>query len=170
LAELKRPMVAAPVWGRVVTTSAVVGGLLLVYALAPFERPWGAAVGIAVAVGSVPGLVHFLRRVLASPHPFVDAVAAVTITFALLVLGSSAAYYAMGAADPAAFDGLETKVDAVYFTVVLTSTIGFGDIVPLSQAARLLTTIHIAFSVVMAGGSVRLLARAARSRRFEPPT
>lgn len=165
LGDFRARTVPSPVWGRLTFTFAAVVALFAAYATLPLDRPSGVLVGAVLVVATVPLLMHHLRGVRRSSQPFVDAVAAVTLVFALLVVGSAATYYALATADPTAFQGLETKIDAMYFTVIVMATIGFGDIVPLSQAARLITTLHLAFAIVMAGGSVRLLTRAARDRR-----
>ena len=47
------------------------------------------------------------------------------------------------------------------------STVGFGDVRPVGQGARLVTTLHIIFTIVVAGGSLRLLSWAARQRLGE---
>ncbi|GAB3315515.1 NAD-binding protein [Haloplanus salinarum] len=57
---------------------------------------------------------------------------------ALLALGGSQVYITTGAyALREEFGGIETLVDAVYFAVVTSSTVGYGDIVPRTAVARL---------------------------------
>jgi len=57
---------------------------------------------------------------------------------ALLALGGSQVYITTGAYGlREEFGGIETLVDAVYFAVVTSSTVGYGDIVPQTAVARL---------------------------------
>ncbi|MFB6256353.1 MAG: NAD-binding protein [Haloplanus sp.] len=62
----------------------------------------------------------------------------VTQLAALLALGGSQVYITTGAyALREEFDGIATLVDAVYFAVVTSSTVGYGDITPRTAVARL---------------------------------
>lgn len=59
-------------------------------------------------------------------------------------------------------------LDAIYYATVTVTTTGYGDIVPVSDAARLFTTIvvtpaRIVFLVLLVGTSVELIATASRS-------
>jgi voltage-gated potassium channel len=62
------------------------------------------------------------------------------------------------------FDGLVTRLDAVYFTVTTLTTVGFGDIRATGQAARLAVTVQIVFNVVVLAAAVRVLGGALRRR------
>lgn len=56
------------------------------------------------------------------------------------------------------FDGLVTRTDALYFTLVTTATVGYGDITATGQAARIAVMVQIVFNLVFigAGASVAL--------------
>ncbi|HKH06637.1 MAG TPA: potassium channel family protein [Acidimicrobiales bacterium] len=112
----------------------------------------------------IPLLVRRIRAVLATDKPVAEAIAALIMTSTLIVVGSASAYFSLESSRPGQFRGLETKLDAVYFAVVVMSTIGFGDIAPTGQAARLLATLHIVVTVSLVGAAVRLLGWAARQR------
>ena len=60
--------------------------------------------------------------------------------------------------------GLATRVDAVYFTVTTLSTVGYGDIHAISQAARVVVTVQILFDLMFLGVLVRVFIGAARKR------
>jgi voltage-gated potassium channel len=62
------------------------------------------------------------------------------------------------------FDGLVTRLDAVYFTVTTLTTVGFGDIHATGQAARLAVTVQIVFNVVVLAAAVRVLGGVLRRR------
>ncbi|TDD01470.1 two pore domain potassium channel family protein [Saccharopolyspora terrae] len=81
----------------------------------------------------------------------------VVAAFHLAVLFFSAVYYAMAAHVPGALPGLSTKTDALYFSLTITGTVGFGDIHPVTQAARALVALHIAFNIAYLGTAVSAL-------------
>jgi hypothetical protein len=62
------------------------------------------------------------------------------------------------------FAGLDTKTDALYFTVTTLGTVGFGDIHPTGQAARAIVTGQIVFNLVFLGMVARLVTGELRQR------
>lgn len=49
---------------------------------------------------------------------------------------------------PDQFTGISTRVDALYFTIVTMSTVGFGDVHPVGQEAKMLVIAMIIFDLV----------------------
>lgn len=70
-------------------------------------------------------------------------------------------------------DSVDDRVsflDALYYATVSASTTGFGDIAPVSDAARtvntlIVTPLRVLFVVVLVGTTVEVAARASRNRR-----
>ena len=56
--------------------------------------------------------------------------------------------YVLAAQEPEQFTGLTTRTDALYFTIVTMSTVGFGDIHPVGQQAKLLVIAMIIFDLI----------------------
>lgn len=71
----------------------------------------------------------------------------ISLLIVLSVHVFSAAYYTL-AKQPGEFSGLHTRIDALYFTVVTLATVGYGDITPRGQAARVVTVLQITYSFV----------------------
>ncbi|WP_390882298.1 potassium channel family protein [Streptomyces salinarius] len=71
----------------------------------------------------------------------------ISLLIVLSVHVFSATYYAL-AKQPGEFSGLHTRIDALYFTVVTLATVGYGDITPRGQAARVVTILQITYSFV----------------------
>lgn len=102
----------------------VIQGLLQV---SPFALPL-----VVVSVLSVPALMYnrdrFDRRFSPSPTQLAAGVALVTAlsygTFGSFALREE-------------FDGIATISDAFYFTIVTASTVGYGDITPISELGKL---------------------------------
>jgi voltage-gated potassium channel len=72
---------------------------------------------------------------------------------------------------PGQFAGLDTKIDAVYFTVSTLSTVGYGDVHATGQLARAAVTVQIVFNLVFIGLAVATVSGFVRSRatrRLQP--
>jgi voltage-gated potassium channel len=106
-----------------------------------------------------------LRSVSRSPYPTLRGVEAVAVSVPLLVLTFAAAYLGAGFADPAGFTERLSRIDAVYFAVTVFTTVGFGDIAPRSETARLLVTLQMVVDLVMVGLIAKVLVGAVRQRR-----
>ena len=65
-------------------------------------------------------------------------VAATNVPFFLVLFPTS--YLAMEKINVHSFSRSLTHADALYFTVTVFATVGFGDITPTSEAARLVVT------------------------------
>ncbi|MCZ7413933.1 MULTISPECIES: potassium channel family protein [unclassified Streptomyces] len=79
------------------------------------------------------------------------------------VLVFATAYSAL-ARQPGEFDGLETRVDALYFTVVTLATVGYGDISPSGQSARVVAMVQIVYTFAFLTSAATALSRHVRSR------
>ncbi|MFF0389226.1 potassium channel family protein [Kitasatospora sp. NPDC004615] len=75
----------------------------------------------------------------------------------------SAAYLGMSK-QPGELVGLTTKVDALYFTVITMATVGYGDIHPSGQVARVVVMIQVLYTVVFLTTGVAALSRQVRTR------
>jgi voltage-gated potassium channel len=145
-------------------TGGTVVAIIVVYFAVPIEgdRWWPAAlVGGLVVFATLPLAVRRLIAVLHSERPIIDAVEALALLLVMLVIGFSAVYVALDHND-GQFAGLETRVDALYFTVTTLSTVGFGDISASGQVARLVVTLQIIFNLAFVGIAVRAFIAAAR--------
>jgi voltage-gated potassium channel Kch len=58
--------------------------------------------------------------------------------------------------------GIHTRVDALYFSATTMTTVGYGDVHPIGQVARVITTFQLIFDVVFIAAFVRLLTSVAR--------
>jgi hypothetical protein len=76
--------------------------------------------------------------------------------------------------DPGQFVELETKTDALYFTLSTLTTVGYGDVHAAGQVARGVVAVQLVFNVLViaTGASVlsrQIGARARARRSAEPP-
>ncbi|MFF7458508.1 potassium channel family protein [Kitasatospora sp. NPDC008115] len=82
------------------------------------------------------------------------------ICLSLTVFAST--YYVL-ADHPGEFDGLRTRLDSLYFTVVTMATIGYGDITPAGQGPRLVVLLQIAYNFVFLAAAAGALGRTVRT-------
>ena len=112
-----------------------------------------------------------LRRVLVSANPAIRAIEGVAATAPLFLLLFAVTYYALAGSRPGAFNVASlSRTDALYFTVTVFATVGFGDIVATSQSTRSLVTLQMILDLIVLGLGVRVFLgaiRLGRSRQSE---
>ena len=74
----------------------------------------------------------------------------------LLIMAASLTFFLLNQARPEEFVGLQTKTDALYFTLATMSTVGFGDVHAEGQVARALVCMLIVFNVVVVASLARI--------------
>lgn len=88
----------------------------------------------------------------------------------LVVVVLSLTFYTVATNLPDQFSGLETRIDALYFTLTTMTTTGYGDIHAVGQLARLLVSLAFVFDLVflgLLGAELSRLAGRGRSRAEE---
>jgi len=138
-----------------------VGALLVVYALLPVESDataWAivvvAGVGL-VAVGWV--FIRQIPRIERASHPTIAAIRSLVFVFAMFAILFAFIYLSIAHNDPQAFSQPLSKLAALYFSVTVMTTVGFGDIVAVSDGARGLVTVHMVLAVILVGSAVKVL-------------
>ena len=69
----------------------------------------------------------------------------------MLLVVFASVYYLIGKAQVDSFSEPMSKTDAMYFTVTVFTTVGFGDITAKSQVARTLVTLQMLFNLAVFG-------------------
>lgn len=113
-------------------------------------------------VGAV--FVWQIRRIAVAELPELRAVEALGIVIAVFLVAFSAIYLAMSHEAASTFSQPLDHIRAIYFTITIFSTVGFGDIVPRTDGARLVVSAQMLLDLAIIGVVVRLLFNAARSR------
>jgi voltage-gated potassium channel len=83
----------------------------------------------------------------------------------VLVLSFALAYAAVATISPDQFVGITDRTDALYFSVTLVATVGFGDIHPTGTFGQLLATAHMLFNLIYLGTALRMLTAGAPAQR-----
>jgi len=154
-------------WKGIVRLALVTLVLSVLYLLIPLqtEFAWlGLLIGL-VALGCIAPFAYKRAQAISrSRFPLFAAAEAILMVVAMVIFGFSSVYLAVNR-NVGQFDGMATRVDALYFTVTTLSTVGFGDIHATGQSARLLVTVQILFDLSLLAVSVRLLLGAAKQGR-----
>ena len=66
-------------------------------------------------------------------------------------------YWIVAQEQSGAFSEPLNRTDALYFTITTFSTVGFGDITPVTQLARILVTVQILVGLVTVGVIAKLV-------------
>jgi hypothetical protein len=149
-------------------TAVLVG----VYYLAPLTQlaevplPLSLIVGL-IALSAVASWQ--LKAVVRARHPGIRAVQALATTAPLFLLLFATSYFLMAQADAESFTAHPlTRTDTLYFTVTVFATVGFGDISPASQGARLLVIVQMILDLLVLGLGVRVFIGAVQRGRERP--
>ena len=144
------------------------GVLLAVYFLVPvghlhtahsLVRDVGvmARLGVATAV-FIAVLLFEIRGITRAKHPMLRAGVAMAIVIPLFLIFFAWIYLNMSNSDAQTFGhGAMGHMTALYFTVTVFSTVGFGDITPNTDLARLVTTVQMLADLAVIAIVVRLI-------------
>ena len=162
--KLSRPRRRLIAWavlrGLVVTTV-----LVLLYYLLPLDQPWDTGTAMRLLIGLLvfAGLtVWQVRAIAGSRYPAMRAfeTLGVIIPFYLLLFAST--YFLMERAAAASFTQSLTRTDALYFSVTVFATVGFGDITAKSETARVVLIVQMLADLALLGAGARVLLGAVR--------
>lgn len=127
------------------------------------------AVVFGLCVLGLAGLILFLiTRDSRSSLPARAEGLLLTVVVSLVFFAT--VYYRLAHDDAGQFSGLVTRTDGLYFTLVTTATVGYGDITAVGQAARIAVMVNIVFNLVFLGAGVSVaLDRIKQRRRSAAP-
>lgn len=137
--------------------------------------PWGRVSlqsGPVVAITFVAGLLGAAALVMSQAVRYRRAADSgdarlrdLLIAVYIAVLFFATAFYLLERADRQQFTGLTTRLDAIYFTLSVLSTVGFGDVHADGQAARAMVCAQIVFNLLVVSLALAV-ARAAGPPRL----
>ena len=159
----RRKVLAALLRVFVVTTF-----LCLLYVLAPLDGGKEAAFTLRLVVSLAVLAIVVTWQILAvtrSPYPRLRAIEGIAFSVPLLILLFASSYVGISAVDGNSFTEQLNRFDSVYFTVTVFATVGFGDITPKTDAARILVTIQMLADLALIGVIAKVLLGAVQQRR-----
>jgi voltage-gated potassium channel len=135
-------------------------GLVAIYYLLPLDHSptWAAVIILTAGLVLLTGLIAWqVRLITAHQYPAVRAAEALAITIPLFLLLFASTYVFLGHVSAANFGERLTHTDALYFTVTVFSTVGFGDITAKTEAARLVVTGQMLTDLVVLGLGLKVI-------------
>jgi hypothetical protein len=133
------------------------------YYLLPLDRasvPTTVAM-LVVGLAALTGLVALqIHSIVLSPFPRLRAVEALAISVPLFLLLFAGTYTVMSGISVDNFTEPLNRTDALYFSITVFATVGFGDISAKAEAARLVVTGQMIADVLIVGLAAKAIAGA----------
>ncbi len=134
-----------------------------------YALPFTGTLDSRAAVGLLVGLLLFVvlvvwqvRSILSATYPGIRAVQTMATLVPLFLLLFAASYCIESSTTPSSFSSPLTRTDALYFTVTVFATVGFGDITAQSEAARIAVTVQMVSDLLVLGVLLRVVISAAQ--------
>ena len=147
-------------------------GLVAIYYLMPLDpSSLGVTVGMLVfGLLALVALIAFqVRSISRAKYPALRAVGALATSVPLFLLLFAGTYYVMGGISEANFSEPLTRTDALYFTVTVFATVGFGDIVATTEGARVVVMGQMVAGIVIIGLGARIIVDAVKRGQQRQP-
>ena len=157
----RRRLVARTLLVIIVSWTALIG----VYFLIPFDDRSAAGALVRLIVGLVilvVVLVWLLLRILNADNPGLRALEALSVVVVLLIVVFAATYLSIVSESPHSFNQGLDHSSALYFTITVLATVGFGDIVPVTDLARMVVSLQMIVDLVFIAAIVRVIINAAK--------
>jgi hypothetical protein len=149
---------------RPVCATAVLG---IAYFSLPFTRVDNLR-SVSLVIGGLAVVVVVyvwqIRRVLRAEYPLVQAIEALAVTVGIYLVGYATTYFLLSHSGPGNFSEALTRLDALYFTLTVFSTVGFGDIVATTEPARAVVSVQIIGNLILISLGIRVLTASVRRR------
>ncbi len=149
---------------------AIMAALVAVYYVTPWPGPnndvpdWIGYTLIAVGVvGLGAASVWQVRLFIQADSAAQRRLRSLVYLLAIVVFFFASSYF-VASQSPDNFSGIETRTDALYFTITILSTTGFGDIHASAEWTRILVTVHMVFNLVFVAAIATTLGAQIRER------
>jgi len=149
---------------RAVATSVLVLGVCLTI---PINNHIRGSIVLRLSVSLalfVVVLTYEVRAIMKSDRPILRAADAMALVIPVFLVVFAWTYLTLSKSDPTSFSQPLTRISSLYFTVTVFSTVGFGDITPTSDPARVAVMGQMLCDLVFLAVVVRLILEAARGR------
>lgn len=145
--------------------------MVVLYYVLPLDRV--AQVPMAAVLGSglvlLAGVVTWqVRAILEAKYPTIRATQSLAVITPFFLLLFATTYFVLSQDDPATFTEPLGRSDAIYLTVTIFSTVGFGDISAQTEPTRLIVTAQMLLDLVLIGVGIQVILGAAKRGRQTP--
>jgi len=152
-----------------VLRSVVIAAVLVaLYYVLPLDRPWDSDTAVRLLIGLLVFagvMVWGVKTITDSRYPGVRAAEALALVLPFFLLLFASTYFVMERNSAASFTQPLTRTDALYFTVTVFTTVGFGDITAKSETARVVVIVQMLADLAVLGAGVRVLLGAVQRGR-----
>lgn len=168
LGDLDRPAQLRLIGHTVLRIAVVLALIVTAYAISPtgsasrFSIPVRVTLAVAIILLST---VLALRSVVRARYPVLRAAETIAALVSLLEIGFASIYLSISAATAGAFSEPLGHRSAFYFALTTATTVGFGDITPQTDSARIAVMFQMVGNVVVIGAVTRILINTAKRRR-----
>ncbi len=159
-----------------IVVRGLLAGVVLIgfYFAVPLDRDVDSGAGLLIGgLVVIMGVVAWqVRAIMGSRYPRLRAAEALATAVPLLLVVFSSVYILLAEAQPHSFNTSLDKVGAIYFTITVFATVGFGDIIPVTSTARVLVSIQMLFDLAVLGILAKVILGAVQvglQRRDKPP-
>lgn len=152
----RRRLAASAVLGSVASVVLFLAG----YYSLPLDRPLDPAGWLVFGVGllAVAAVIAWEARAIMRSHlPRLRALQAVATGLTLLITLYASAYSVIAVDRPDSFSEELSRTDALYFTVTVFATVGFGDIAPRTDLARVVVITQMLVGLIALGLVAKIL-------------
>jgi voltage-gated potassium channel len=139
--------------------------LVVLYFVLPLNRPfgWSTVTVLVVGVVGVGALVAWqVRSIMNAKHPVLRGIETTALTITLFLTLFAIAYVTLSGSAPESFSEPLSRIDGLYFVMTVFATVGFGDITPVTDAARVLTLLQMVSNLLFVGLVLRVILTAVR--------
>jgi voltage-gated potassium channel len=139
--------------------------LLVVYYEAPLDRGLTAGSALLFLTGlALLGVTMALqvRGILRSDRPRLRAIRTLAAGLPVFLVVFAATYVTVAHDQPGSFTEHLSRTDALYFTLTTFATVGYGDITPTSELARILVMIQMLIGLLAVGVIAKVVLGAVR--------
>jgi voltage-gated potassium channel len=142
---------------------ATIAVIVVAYFLAPLDRSMSTGTIVELVLLSLVILAMMgwqIYRITKSDYPTLRAVEALAFIVPAYLVLFAAIYFLMNHNNQTTFGTGQTKLDSLYFSATVFTTVGFGDISAKTQAARAVVLCQMMLDLVLLGLVVRLIVNA----------
>jgi len=144
---------------------AIAVAIIVAYFVLPMTKLQTGDAGVLVSGIAVVALLLAwqIREITRSPYPRIRAAGALATSVPLFLIIFATSYYLMDQSQAGQFTEPLNRLDSLYFTVTVFATVGFGDIAPVSQAARIVAILQMSGDPARTGVAARALLNAVQT-------
>jgi voltage-gated potassium channel len=146
-------------------TIATVVVIVVAYFITPFDHAMSpvAVIELVLLALAIFAMIGWqIWRITQSDYPTLRAVEALAFIVPAYLVFFATIYYLMEHANPATFGTSQTRLDSLYFSATVFTTVGFGDISAKTQPARAIVLCQMVLDLVILGLVVRLVVNAVK--------